>query len=238
MHIEVLDSEDAIATRAADIIGTAVAAKPDANLGLPTGATPIRTYGELERRVAARTIDLARTTAYAIDEFTGVPTATPGTNAAFYAEHLRLNLRALHCPDAGAPDPDAEIRSFASAISAAGGLDLCMLGVGANGHVAFNEPGSALDSEARVVELTLPSRAAHGAQFGSFKLVPRRGMTLGITDLLTSRAILVLVTGAHKAAIVRASIEGPPSPDVPASWLQSHADVTWLLDASAARYLA
>lgn len=237
MRIEVSPDETGVANCAADLIAAAVAAKSRASLGLPTGVTPIRTYAELNRRVLRTEIDLREATGYAIDEFVGAATAAPGTNAAFYAEHLRLPLRALDVPDANAADPDAEIRALARRIAECGGFDLCMLGIGANGHIAFNEPGSTRESQARVVELTPPSRAAHAGSFGGIDLVPRRGMTLGVADLLASRAIVVLATGAGKAAIVRTAIEDAESSDVPASWLQSHANVTWLIDADAARRL-
>ena len=112
-----------------------------------------------------------------------------------------------------------------------------MLGIGVNGHIAFNEPGSERDSRARVVTLTPESRAAHADAFGSLDRVPARGMTLGIADILAARRILVLATGAGKAAIVERILEGPMTAAVPASWLQPHADVTWLLDAAAASRL-
>ncbi len=135
------------------------------------------------------------------------------------------------------PIPDAEIRSFADAIRRAGGLDLCVLGIGVNGHIAFNEPGSAVDSRARAVELEPASRAAHAASFGSLDRVPSTGMTLGVADLLESRRILVIAEGEKKASIVREAIRGPEGPEVPATWLRRHPDVTWLLDAAAAAQL-
>lgn len=234
MRTEIVAGEEALAARAADIIRDAVRAKPAALLGLPTGNTPIRAYAELERRVAAGEADFSHTTIYAVDEFAGVTRATPGTNSLFYRQHLNIGQRALHCPNPSAHDADEHIRAFADAIRRAGGLDLCMLGIGINGHAAFNEPGSSRDSRARVVDLTPASREAHAATFGSLAAVPERGMTLGVADLLEARAILVLAAGSRKAAIVRLAIEGPQTADVPASWLQPHADVTWLLDEAAA----
>jgi glucosamine-6-phosphate deaminase len=237
MRIEVLADEAAVAARAADLLCEAVRAKPDALLGLPTGNTPIRAYDELARRVAAGIVDFSRASIYAIDEFAGATRTTPGTNSAFYREHVRLGQRVLHCPNPSAQDPEEHIRAFADAIRRAGGIDVCVLGIGTNGHIAFNEPGAAVDSRSRVVELTPASRQAHAATFGSLDAVPMRGMTLGVAELLASRRIIVLATGVRKAAIVRRAIEDPPTADVPASWLQSHADVLWLLDAAAAAQL-
>ncbi len=237
MRIEILADEAAVAARAADLVCDALRAKPDALLALPTGNTPVRAYAELTRRVAAGTANFARAAIYAIDEFADSTRTTPGANSLFYREHVRLGQRLLHCPNPAAQDPGEHIRAFADAIRRAGGIDLCVLGIGTNGHIAFNEPASAPDSQARVVELTLESREAHAATFGSLDAVPSRGMTLGVADLLESRSIVVLATGAPKAAIVRRAIEDTPTADVPASWLQSHADVLWVLDAAAAAQL-
>ena len=234
MRIETLADEAAVAVRAADLVCDAVRAKPDALLALPTGNTPVLAYAELARRVAAGTADFSRASIYAIDEFAGSTRTTPGTNSVFYREHVRLGQRVLHCPNPSAQDPDEHIRAFADAIRRAGGIDLCMLGIGTNGHIAFNEPGSTHDSRADVVELTRASREAHAATFGSLDAVPARGMTLGVADLLEARSIVVLATGTAKAAIVRRATEGAPTADVPASWLQSHADVLWLIDTATA----
>ncbi len=233
MRIEVLDDAAAVAMRLADIICEAVQTKPDARLGLPTGNTPIAAYMELARRVEAGAGDFSRADVFAIDEFCDAARTTPGTNTMFYREHLAIRPRALHCPNPSAEDPAAHIAAFAEAIRRGGGLDLCVLGIGRTGHIAFNEPGSARDSRARVVALTELSRAAHAENFGSLDKVPSRGMTLGVADLLESRAIVVMVTGAHKADIVRAATKGPMTAEVPASWLQEHDDVLWVLDADA-----
>ena len=238
MRIEVAPDDSALAIRAADAIVATVRDKPDAVIALPTGDTPIATYEELRDRIAAGNADLSRCTAYAVDEFAGVTRATPGTNSVFYRDHLDIPLRALNLPDPAAEDPGREIRDFARAIGDAGGIDLCLLGIGANGHIAFNEPGSAIDSQARVVDLHTASREAHSANFGSPEAVPDRGMTLGIADILAARAILILASGDHKAQVVQRAIEGPQTPDIPASFLQSHDNVTWLLDPPAAARLS
>ena len=239
MSANIIIAKDAgdLARRAAARIVDAIRAKPAAALALPTGNTPLPMYGELAARAARGDADLSRATIWAIDEFIGPTRETPGTNSAFYREHVRLGQHALHCPNPSAQDPEEHIRAFADAIRRAGGIDLCVLGIGENGHIAFNEPGSARDSRARVVDLTIESRRAHAGAFGSLDSVPARGITLGIADLLESRSIIVLATGASKAKVVAAAIEGPQTEEVPASWLQSVA-VTWLLDEAAASSLS
>ena len=238
MRVEILTDARAVAMRGADIICATGAGEPDAVLGLPTGGTPIAAYAEIERRVSSGVADLSHATAFAIDEFAGCASETPGTNAAFFRSFVRFPLRGLHCPHADALDPDSHIRAFADMIAGAGGFDLCVLGVGQTGHVAFNEPGAARDSRARTVTLTEISREAHAGAFGAIDLVPRRGMTLGIADLMEARELLVLAQGARKAGIVAAAIDGPVTSDIPASWLREHADVTWVLDVAAASQLS
>ena len=237
MRIEIEPDDGAVGAHAAGVICDAVRAKPDSVLGLPTGSSPLSTYAELERRASAGIADFSRATVYAVDEFAGATATTPGTNSVFFAEHLRVRFRALHCPDSAAADPDAAIGALAESIRRDGGIDLCVLGIGVNGHIAFNEPGAGRDSRARVVPLTPASREAHASAFGSLERVPLRGMTLGVADLLEARSILVIAQDPHKARMVQAALEGPVGAEVPASWLRDHRDVTWLLDAAAAALL-
>jgi glucosamine-6-phosphate deaminase len=237
MRIQVVPDEEALALTAADAICSAVRQQPASIVALPTGITPIHAYAEITRRVEHGEADLSRVSVYAVDEFVGVTAATPGTNCVFYRDHLTFPLAGLHVPDPSAEDPDSTIESFAREIAGAGGIDFCLLGIGGNGHVAFNEPGSPRDSRARVIDLAPSSREAHAATFGSYDAVPDRAMTLGIAELLAARAVLIMASGDNKAAIVRAAIEGPETAEVPASWLRSHADLTWLLDEAAASKL-
>jgi glucosamine-6-phosphate deaminase len=238
MRLQVVPDEAALALAAADVICDAVRRRPAAALALPTGITPIHAYAEVAARIERGEADLHEASAYAVDEFVGVTAATPGTNTVFYRDLLAFPLAALHVPDPAADDPNATIRAHALDIERSGGIDLCVLGIGGNGHVAFNEPGAASDSQARVVELHASSREAHAANFGSLEAVPDRAMTLGIADLLAARSLLVLASGEHKAIIVAAAIEGPETAEVPASWLRAHADLTWLLDEAAASRLS
>jgi glucosamine-6-phosphate deaminase len=233
MRIMIVPDGAALAAAAADAICRAAGAH-GAVIGLPTGMTPVATYRELVRRLGEGTCDLTGARAFAIDEFLGVARSTRGTNAMYYHEHLPAPFPHVRVPNARPDDGDAEIARFAGELRAAGGFDLCVLGVGANGHVAFNEPGSPRDSGARVVDLAPSSRDAYAAAFGTVERVPERGMTLGLADLLESRALVVLASGPAKAAIVRRALREPPTADVPASWLQEHPACTWIIDDAAA----
>ncbi len=238
MRIEIVADEKALALRAADILCEAIRRNPHAVIGLPTGDTPKAAYAEFTRLVNNGAIGVGAVRAFAVDEFLGAGSGVSGTNAAFFAAHLDVGFGALRIPDSAADAADSHVARFSEETRAAGSFDLCVLGIGANGHIAFNEPGSARDSRTRVVELTDASRRAHATAFGSLAAVPARGVTLGVGDILKSRAILVMAQGAPKAAIVARAIEGAASPDVPASWLQTHANVTWLLDEAAASQLS
>lgn len=236
VEIRTLPSPAAVAHEAAGIVCSF--AFPGSSIGLPTGATPIPMYGEIARLVGEGACDLSGATIWAIDEFCGVAAGSPGTNAAFYQQHLRVPVRELYCPNAAADHPARHIEEYAGAVRATGGLDLVVLGIGSNGHIAFNEPPSERDAVARVVELAASSRAAHAEAFGGAAHVPAEGMTLGIADILTARAVVVLATGEQKAAIVAAAVEGPATSAVPASWLQGHERALWLIDHQAAAHLA
>lgn len=238
MPIEVVADEAALAVRACDLLCELADRKPDAVYGLPTGSTPVPVYFQLMRRSETGACDLRRVTMFAVDEFLGAARTAPGTNSAFFKQHLRVPVKALHIPNPSAEDPEEHIGAFAGAVRRSGGMDLCLLGIGTNGHVAFNEPGSEADSRARIVELAEETRRAHAPTFGSVDAVPRRGLTLGIADLLEATEILVIAAGDHKAEVVARAIEGPQSADTPASWLRSHPKITWLFDQAAASKLS
>ena len=237
MAIEVVRDASALARRAAEIICAVAEAKPDAVLGLPTGDTPRALYAMLALLAESGACDLRGVSAYAVDEFLGARRDTPGTNSMYFRHDVNVPVRTLNIPNPASAEPDEHIAAFADAIRRAGGFDLCVLGIGRNGHVAFNEPGSGDDSRARVVDLAAESREAHAAAFGSLDAVPQRGLTLGVADLLEARQLLVMASGDAKAAIVARAVEGPPTAEVPASWLQGHANITWLLDEAAAAQL-
>lgn len=235
MRITVTETTGQFDAVAADEVCAAARERPDAVLGLPSGRTPAGMYLELARRAEAGETDLSRVRAFAIDELHGVPPSHPATNASYFREHAyALGLGELLVMDSEAADAAAECARFAAAIADAGGLDLAVLGIGVNGHLAFNEPGSPFDSRARRVALTDESRAPYAAHFGSPAATPSHGLTLGLADLMEARRVLLLASGATKADAVARALEGPVTEDVPASALQRHGDLVVVLDAGAA----
>jgi glucosamine-6-phosphate deaminase len=235
MRVHIATAEE-FAARAADVVRGVVIKKPRAVLGIATGRTPIGMYAELTRRAAAGGVYFEHVTAFAVDELYGVPTQHPATNASYLAKHAPAPMR-VRVMESNAPDADAECARFAEAIEKADGLDMVILGIGVNGHLAFNEPGSPFESRARPVRLERSTREAYVEAFGSLEATPEYGLTLGMQELLSAREVLLLADGATKASIVARALEGPLTEDVPASALQRHANVTVVLDEGAAGLL-
>jgi glucosamine-6-phosphate deaminase len=210
-------------------------------LGLPTGNTPIGVYRELVRLHGERRISFATATTFNLDEYLGLGRDHPHsfrrwmTNR-FFA-HVDLPPERAHLPELAPSDPHAEAARYESAIRAAGGLDLMLLGIGRNGHVGFNEPGSTRDSRTRVVDLHAETREDAAITFGGLEHVPKRAITMGVATILDARAVRVLAFGAGKAGILRRTLHDPIGPAVPATYLREHADVRIYADRDAAREL-
>lgn len=224
--------------RACDALAKLVVRRPSAVLALPTGETPVSLYSELSRRAAEGRIDVSRVVAFALDEWYGVPPDHPGSNAAFFRRWPALPLRALHLMRSDAPDAEAECRRFAALLDEAGGLDLAILGIGLNGHLAFNEPGSPFDSRCRPVALTEITRRSHAAEFGGLATTPATGLTLGLADIMAATEALLLACGEAKAGVLRDALSGPVTEALPASVLQRHPRLTVIADRAAAAGLA
>ncbi|MGH2632241.1 MAG: glucosamine-6-phosphate deaminase [Tepidiformaceae bacterium] len=203
-------------------------------VGLPTGNTPLSVYAALHEMAEARPGLLATIRrAFAIDEYV-CPRDHPASNRAFFARHWSTIPGAppVEQFDPEAAALDAEAVRMVAELAGAGGLDIAVVGVGTNGHLAFNEPGSAVDSTARLVQLAPESRVASARTFGPD--APRQGLTLGLSELLGARRVLLLANGPAKATIVARALRGPVTSDCPASFLQQHQGLTVVLDEAAA----
>lgn len=212
--------------------------RPSATLGLATGNSPIGVYRELCAAHAARRVSFASATTFNLDEYLDLPRGDPRSfrswTQAQLVDAVRPARSRLPEVDPDHLDPRAVAEAYEREIRAAGGLDLVILGIGRNGHIAFNEPGSTRDSRTRVVELDALTRADAARTFGSIESVPRRAITMGIATILEARAIRVLAFGAEKAGIVRRTLEDPVSSAWPATFLRGHRDVRLYVDREAA----
>jgi glucosamine-6-phosphate deaminase len=247
VEVIVVPTPDDACLRAARIVGRLLRAKPDAALALPTGGTPRGIYAELVRQHREEGLSFARATAFNLDEYVGIPPEHPGgfrraLDEALY-RHVDLSPDRAHAPDGQAADLAGACARYEAAIAAVGGLDLALLGLGTDGHIAFNEPTSSFGSRTRLKTLTDETRAANRAIFaGSATLraepVPHHALTVGIATILSARRCLLVAFGAAKAAAVAKMVEGPLAALVPASALQLHPHATVIVDEMAAEGLA
>jgi len=216
-------------------------------LGLATGRTMEPVYAALRERLLTlpqqqRRALLAGWCSFNLDEYVGLGPEQPTSFAAFMQQHLagplQLGPGGLQLPDGLAPEPDQEAGRYGEAVLAAGGIDLQLLGLGSNGHVGFNEPPCAADAPCRCLSLSQATREQNAAAFGGNPLaVPAQAITLGTAEILRARRLLLVVTGAAKAEILRRSLQEPPCPEVPASWLQRHPHLEVVVDQAAAAAL-
>ncbi|GAB2681248.1 glucosamine-6-phosphate deaminase [Thalassiella azotivora] len=242
--MEVVPLRDAaeVATTAADAVERLVRSRPDAVLGLATGSTPVPTYDELVARHRTGTgPSFAAVTVFMLDEYVGLPAGDPQGYRATIERQLTAPLgipaESVHAPAGHADDLPAACDAYEDAIAAAGGVDLQVLGIGDDGHLAFNEPGSSLASRTRLKTLTAVTREANARFFGSPEDVPRHVLTQGLGTILRARHLVLLATGEGKAQAVADAVEGPLSASCPASVLQLHPHATVLVDADAASRL-
>jgi glucosamine-6-phosphate deaminase len=228
---EPLADYDALSDRAAKIFLTAIRRNPRIVLGLPTGRTPVTMY---ERVVAACSRDyhcFRDVVTFNLDEYVGIESTHPGSYCTFMKQHLFDHIdiyRAnAHIPNGMAADADAECLRYEREIAAAGGLDLTFLGLGSNGHIGFNEPGTPFESRTRVVALTESTRAANAPLFPDGD-VPTHAITMGIGTILESKSIVLLASGEKKRPAIERLRRGEISEEFPASALWKHPDVTVL----------
>jgi glucosamine-6-phosphate deaminase len=237
--VDVFADPETLAAALATRVISAIAHQPGLVLGLPTGRTPQPLYAALRRLTAQERVDWSRVRTFNLDEFIGVPASSPAS----YRGYMQLELfgsvgigeRQIGFLDGTAPDLEQECRRYEAAIAAAGGIDLMILGVGANGHIGFNEPGAQLHARTHVAELQPGTRASNAALFGGHaSRVPLRALSMGMATILQSRTVVLMATGAAKAAATASLLQGPITTTVPASFLQLHPAVRVMLDRAAA----
>ena len=222
---------------AANIISAQVIMKPDCVLGLATGSTPVGTYEELIRRYEQGDLDFSRVHSINLDEYRGLAGDNDQSYRYFMNTHLfdfiNIDKKNTYVPDGLEPDSDKACRDYEEIIKAHGGIDLQILGLGHNGHIGFNEPGSTFEKETHCVTLSETTREANARFFSSMDEVPTEAYTMGIGSIMQAKKIVVIVTGEGKREIVKKAFLGPITPEVQASVLQLHNDVILVGDEAA-----
>ena len=223
--------------KAANIISAQIIMKPDCVLGLATGSTPIGTYEQLVEWYHKGDLDFSMVTTVNLDEYRGIPGSHPQSYCYFMHDKLfdKVNIDAdrIHIPDGMEEDADKACSQYDDIIRSAGGIDLQLLGLGHNGHIGFNEPGTAFEAETHLVNLTETTMKANQRFFAEDENVPSQAYTMGIKSIMQAKKILVVVSGADKADILYEAVNGEISPRVQASVLQLHNDVTIVADEAA-----
>lgn len=240
MQIHVYQNPTLAAEAAATLIASEIMAKPDVVLGLPTGSSPVATYGELIRMNKEGVVDFSQVTTFNLDEYVGLDGSHPQSYRRFMNENLFDHVNILkentHVP-CGTGDVEANARAYEAAIAAAGGIDLQFMGIGRNGHIGFNEPADAYTDCTGIIELTASTIDANKRFFDSADEVPRQAISMGVGTIMRARKTLLIATGIEKAEAVRTLVKGPISPRLPASALRLHANAVIVLDAAAASLL-
>jgi glucosamine-6-phosphate deaminase len=242
MRLHVCRSAADAARAAASLVAKQLRQKPDSVLGLATGRTSLGIYDELVRLHQAGDADFSRAQTLNLDEFTGLSPKDRRSFCAFMDKHLfrRVNIppRQVHFLDGSAGDLDAECARYERLIDSLGGIDLQLLGVGANGHIGFNEPSPAVHARTHRARLTLGTRRANASLFGgNVSAVPREALSMGMATILEACAIVLVATGGTKARAVGSMFTGRISTSVPVSFLQLHPAVEVILDDEASARL-
>ena len=221
-RITVVDDYDAMSKLAADRVADVITAFPDAAITVPTGSSPAGMYKELVRRITSGELDASKTQIFCLDDYLG---QTPEDEASLTKLLLRdflvpagIPMENVHLIPTVTDDPHAAAEQYEASIAAAGGLKLAVIGLGLNGHVAFNEPGSGPDTRTRVVDLTRESRDQNAAYYEGAE-VPEHAITMGIGTMLDAENIVMIVSGEAKADIVGEMVNGPRTNDLPGSWI-------------------
>jgi len=241
MEVIVTRDYDEMSWVTGQIIRRRILRKPDSVLGLATGGTPIGTYKEMIRMHREEGLDFSKVTTFNLDEYLGLPPAHPQSYHYFMHEnlfkHINISPRHIFIPNGMAEDIDGQCQWYEEQIRKAGGIDFQLLGIGSDGHIAFNEPGSSLGSRTRLKTLTESTVQDNARFFEREEDVPHFAITMGVGTILEAREIVMIVSGEKKAAVCAEFVEGPVTARVTASALQLHPRVEVVLDEAAASQL-
>ena len=226
-----------LSRKAANIISAQVIMKPNAVLGLATGSTPVGAYRQLIEWYNKGDVDFFQISSVNLDEYKGLSGEHDQSYRYFmnrnFFDHINIKKENTNVPNGLAQDAEAECQRYNHVIKTLGGIDLQLLGIGGNGHIGFNEPGTAFEKETHLVTLTEQTRESNARFFAGLDEVPTHAFTMGIKSIMSAKKILLLATGENKAKALYDSFFGPVTPGVPASILQLHNDCTIIADEEA-----
>jgi len=241
MEILICNSKSEIARITANIVAAQIAEKPNSVLGLSTGASPLALYAELVKRCRRGDISFALTTMFLLDEYFGLPVDHPQSFRScirqVFTDHIDVEPTKVHGPQGEAPNHEKACLQYEEAIAQAGGIDLQILGIGSNGHIGFNEPGSSLGSRTRLTTLAEQTKRDNAPYFNPGEQMPTQALTQGIGTILDARHLVLIASGTQKQNPVKNAVEGPITAMVPASSIQLHPRVTVIVDTEAAAEL-
>ena len=226
-----------VSRKAANIMSAQIIMKPNAVLGLATGSTPVGLYKQLIEWYNKGDLDFSQITSVNLDEYKGLS----GDNDQSYRyfmntnlfNHVNIDKNKTYVPNGLEEDSDKACADYNEIIRSVGGIDIQLLGIGGNGHIGFNEPGEAFEKETHCVDLTESTIKANARFFESMDEVPKQAYTMGIKNIMQARKVLLIVSGEGKAEILDKVLYGPVTPQVPASILQLHNDLTVVADEAA-----
>ena len=241
MQVFVYKNEAEVGKAAGMIVSSEILKKPDCILGLATGSTPIPTYQEMIRMNKEGILDFSKVRSFNLDEYIGLSPEHVCSYRRFMNEqlfdHINIDKANTHVPCGIGADHEADAKAYDAAVEAAGGIDLQILGIGHDGHIGFNEPGDEFVSGTNIVTLTDMTIDANTRFFEKREDVPRQAITLGNRNIMAAKRIILLATGKGKARAIAQAIKGNITPKMPASLLQVHPNVQFLLDEDAASEL-
>lgn len=241
VKVIITENYEELSKKAAGIFISQLKEKPNSVLGFATGSTPVGMYQELIKAYNQGEVDFSQATSFNLDEYYPI-TPTNGQSYHYFMwnqlfDHIDIKPDRIHLPDGQAKEVEKFCADYEKAIIDAGGIDLQVLGIGRNGHIAFNEPGSSFDSRTRVVDLDQDTIEANSRFFKNISEVPRQAITMGLATIMECKKIVILANGKSKAEAVAKAVEGEATEEVPASTLQRHGDVMFVLEKEAASKL-
>lgn len=238
MNILVFDNEEQIGVAAGYYMCGQVLQKPDSVLGLATGSTPLKPYKHMIELFKQGAVDFSQVTTFNLDEYCKLDINDKNSYHSFMYEnlfnHINIPKENINFLNGNAEDVEAECKAYEKKIKSHGGIDIQLLGIGSNGHIAFNEPASSFQRWSHVVKLKESTIKDNSRFFNSIEEVPTHALTMGIGSIMQAKRILIIAIGEKKAKAIKQLIDGNVTPECPASVLQFHTDVTLMLDKGAA----